>query len=220
MAGQNVSFTDLSSNYPTSWQWTFEGGLPAYSTDQNPIVTYNVPGIYSVSLIATNGNGFDSKIQYGYITVTPLQYCTASGSCGVIISGVQLSGINNMDLQCGTNGYADYSDLTADLVCGQRYLLRFTVAMRHNTMLDAEPGSTGTRTWILMIPGVLYDDQYRRFLLFCPDHPAGTNLGRKYTYAHPVVGFRRIAALRGFREWGRSRRLYYSFYPGIKFLKH
>ena len=37
----SVNFTDLSSFGPETWLWTFEGGIPATSTDQNPgPVTY------------------------------------------------------------------------------------------------------------------------------------------------------------------------------------
>lgn len=54
-----VQFSDLSSNNPTSWQWSFPGGNPATSTAQNPSVVYNPSGSgnYSASLIATNANG-------------------------------------------------------------------------------------------------------------------------------------------------------------------
>ncbi|MFA6012846.1 MAG: C25 family cysteine peptidase [Desulfobacteraceae bacterium] len=38
--GSTVTFTDGSTNNPTAWFWTFEGGNPATSTAQNPIVTY------------------------------------------------------------------------------------------------------------------------------------------------------------------------------------
>lgn len=54
-----VQFTDQSQNTPTSWLWTFPGGDPATSTEQNPLVTYAVPGSYFVSLRATNSAGTD-----------------------------------------------------------------------------------------------------------------------------------------------------------------
>jgi len=34
--GGSVAYTDQSTNTPTSWSWTFEGGTPATSTSQNP----------------------------------------------------------------------------------------------------------------------------------------------------------------------------------------
>jgi len=69
--GSTVSFTDLSTNMPTSWSWTFNGGTPSTSTVQNPRVTYNTPGTYAVSLTVTNAQGTDTETKAGYITVTP-----------------------------------------------------------------------------------------------------------------------------------------------------
>jgi len=54
-----VQYTDQSQNNPTSWLWTFEGGNPGTSTEQNPLVTYDVPGRYFVSLRVDNGQGTD-----------------------------------------------------------------------------------------------------------------------------------------------------------------
>ena len=44
------AFTDLSSGNPTSWNWSFIGGTPNVSSIQNPTITYNTEGKYSVSL--------------------------------------------------------------------------------------------------------------------------------------------------------------------------
>jgi len=64
-----VSFTDLSTNNPTGWSWTFgDGGT---STAQNPSHTYNDAGTYTVSLTATNAFGSDNETKTGYITVNP-----------------------------------------------------------------------------------------------------------------------------------------------------
>ena len=51
-----VDFMDNGSN-ATSWSWTFTGGTPASSTLQNPSVTYNAPGTYSVSLTVITPDG-------------------------------------------------------------------------------------------------------------------------------------------------------------------
>ena len=70
VAGQSVTFSDLSLNTPTSWKWTFTGGTPASSTLQNPSVLYSTPGVYAVKLKATNAVGSDSITKTSYITVT------------------------------------------------------------------------------------------------------------------------------------------------------
>lgn len=51
------AFNDQSANSPTSWSWSFPGGAPATSTVQNPSVTYPTAGVYTVTLVSTNGNG-------------------------------------------------------------------------------------------------------------------------------------------------------------------
>lgn len=39
----------------TSYQWTFPGGAPSASTEENPTVTFNAPGTYTLTLVADNG---------------------------------------------------------------------------------------------------------------------------------------------------------------------
>lgn len=51
--GEFVTFTDASHGGATSWSWTFEGGNPATSTEQNPKIQFNVNKAVSVSLKIT-----------------------------------------------------------------------------------------------------------------------------------------------------------------------
>jgi len=64
----DVSFTDNSSNSPTSWDWDFGDG--GSSTAQNPTHTYNTAGTYTVTMTATNSCGSDTETKTDYITVT------------------------------------------------------------------------------------------------------------------------------------------------------
>ncbi|MEZ4886288.1 MAG: M4 family metallopeptidase [Chitinophagales bacterium] len=64
-----VNFFDKSTNIPTSWSWTFEGGNPATSNLQNPIVTYQSQGNFDVSLTTTNPAGNDSEFKNGYLSL-------------------------------------------------------------------------------------------------------------------------------------------------------
>ncbi len=68
-AGSSVNFYDQSTGSPTSWNWTFNGGTPASSTTQNPVVTYSSPGTYDVVLQVSNASGSDTKTSTGHITV-------------------------------------------------------------------------------------------------------------------------------------------------------
>ena len=51
-----INFTDVNDN-TSEWLWIFEGGTPATSTQQNPVVTYSNPGDYDVTLTTTTPEG-------------------------------------------------------------------------------------------------------------------------------------------------------------------
>ena len=75
--GGAVSYSNFSTGGVTSWNWSFPGGTPATSTEENPVVTYNNPGIYDVSLVVNNGSGNTSLVRTGYIHV---DYATHTGN--------------------------------------------------------------------------------------------------------------------------------------------
>lgn len=70
--GETVQFNNASSADAISWSWSFPGGTPASSTNQNPLITYNTPGTYSVSLTVTNDNGANTTTQTSYVTVSSI----------------------------------------------------------------------------------------------------------------------------------------------------
>ncbi len=78
--GSTVNFTDLSTNNPDDWTWTFSGGTPASSTDQNPSIVYNTPGTYDVVLTATNTFGGNTETKVGYIIVTESDLLMSDGT--------------------------------------------------------------------------------------------------------------------------------------------
>ena len=60
--GSNTDFYDLSTNNPTSWTWTFEGGSPSTSNLQNPTgITFSSNGKKLISLKVSNSSGSDIK---------------------------------------------------------------------------------------------------------------------------------------------------------------
>lgn len=67
--GGKVKFEDKSSGNILYRNWTFEGGDPSTSTEQNPVVTYNTPGKYKVKLIASNDGNASTMEKEGYIVV-------------------------------------------------------------------------------------------------------------------------------------------------------
>ncbi|MCB9236184.1 MAG: PKD domain-containing protein [Bacteroidia bacterium] len=64
-----INFSDLSTGLPTSWEWSFPGGTPSTSTNQNPTITYAEAGLFPVTLKVTNSLGNHSKTRNGYIFV-------------------------------------------------------------------------------------------------------------------------------------------------------
>jgi PKD repeat protein len=94
--GQTVTFTDTSTNIPSAWTWTFEGGTPATSTDQNPVITYNTPGVYDVTLMAANYNGTNTVVATDQIIVYAYPVITSTTQASRCDSGT-------VTLQASTN---------------------------------------------------------------------------------------------------------------------
>ena len=62
-----VSFTDMTTNgTPTSWNWSFGDGT--FSGLQNPVHTYISPGIYDVSLNASNAYSYGLVVEKGLVS--------------------------------------------------------------------------------------------------------------------------------------------------------
>lgn len=68
-SGGTITFTDESYNNANGWTWSFPGGTPNSSTDQNPLITYDTPGLYEVTLEATDGTITDTEVKTSYIRV-------------------------------------------------------------------------------------------------------------------------------------------------------
>ena len=107
-----VYFSDLSTNSPTSWLWTFSGenGSITTSSLQNPSVTYNAEGTYSVSLTVSNASGSSTAVKTNYINVS--KYCINSlggGGCPGDITNVSIIGTNlsnSNHANCSNNSYS------------------------------------------------------------------------------------------------------------------
>jgi len=78
--GSQVQFYDMSSFRPVAWEWTFEGGEPAESMEQNPAVTY------AETLTVTNHRGPNTHTKEAYINVAPpdVTSVTAPGALPVL----------------------------------------------------------------------------------------------------------------------------------------
>ena len=73
--GETVNFTDLSTNSPDTWLWSFTPSTITYiggttATDQNPQVEFDAAGNYTVELTVTNVSGSDTETKTDYIDVS------------------------------------------------------------------------------------------------------------------------------------------------------
>ena len=72
---QTVTLTDASTNTPTSWAWSFSPATVTYqngtnASSQNPQVTFDVSGIYDITLTATNTDGSNAITKKNYVVGT------------------------------------------------------------------------------------------------------------------------------------------------------
>ncbi|MDH6341454.1 PKD repeat protein [Parabacteroides sp. PFB2-12] len=67
--GEYIQLTDLSTGPPILYDWTFDGGSPEASAEENPIVQYLNPGTYDITLRVKNYRGEDTYTLEDAITV-------------------------------------------------------------------------------------------------------------------------------------------------------
>lgn len=151
ISGDTIQFKDKSLNLPTAWSWSFPGGTPSSSTLQNPKVSYDSPGVYSVTLTATNSNGSKNLTKTGYIEVTTP---APTGLSAVIedynIGKVRLKWFIDND----GNVFEDFEDNEAD-----NFIYSDNIFTIENGSLKAE--APGDNTW----KSACYDREFQDFIL-------------------------------------------------------
>ncbi|MBW8050682.1 MAG: PKD domain-containing protein [Cytophagales bacterium] len=113
-----INFSDLSTNNPTSWEWSFPGATPDTSNDQNPVsICYSAPGNYTVTLVATNGSGSDDTTMTNYIIVDTASTAYAGPDTNICdtgsytITGATIGG-SATSLLWTTSGNGTFDDST------------------------------------------------------------------------------------------------------------
>jgi len=142
-----VSFTDLSANGPTSWVWDFGDGWAG--AGQNPTHTYENPGIYTVSLTATNAAGYDTETKNDYITVNP---CANSP----VKLNTQYFNSIQLTYDSASNGdivQVQALDFTEDLIIDRG--ITFTLSGGYNCDYSANPGYTTVTGCITIYSGTM-----------------------------------------------------------------
>jgi PKD repeat protein len=121
-----VNFTDQSTRSPTSWNWSFPGGIPSSHAGQTPPpVTYNAAGSYNVTLIVSNACGSDNETKTVTVYANPTVSITPDGG----------------KLTCATTFILLTADTTGSLcpVTGYQWY-------KNGVALDDETGSTLSAT--------------------------------------------------------------------------
>lgn len=67
--GEAVHFFDQSTGDPDFFKWTIPGGSPEIIFIQNPIIVFNTPGFYDVTLYVSGNNKNDQITKHNYIEV-------------------------------------------------------------------------------------------------------------------------------------------------------
>lgn len=95
----DVQFTNLSTCNYTSIEWTFEGGTPSTSNDENPLVSYDAEGVFDVTLTVTNAIGSHTLEMVDYIevidpTIAPIADFTADLTIVFVGQSVQFTDLS------------------------------------------------------------------------------------------------------------------------------
>ncbi len=157
--GSTVNFTDQSIGNPTSWEWTFEGGDPATSTDQNPTVTYYSSGTFDVELIITDGSLYDTLLSENLIQVSsvPQQTSKPSGDTATCQDGEYVYSTNpvpdatnyNWNLSPSDAGTLTSSGTTADFSPAPSFTGSYSIKVRAENFC-------GTGAWSEVLNCSLY----------------------------------------------------------------
>ncbi len=130
----SISFTDQSTNSPTSWLWNFGDGTTA--TTQNPTHLYTANGTFTVTLQATNSIGSNSLVKTNYITVNKPAGPTGTGVTVCNPSTATLSATGS-----GTIKWYSSAASTNVLYTGNSYT---TPVLTSTTTYYAEDNISGT----------------------------------------------------------------------------
>ena len=113
--GSPIAFTDLSTNSPTSWAWSFPGGTPATSTSQNPSVTYPSAGTYTVTLLSANSSGTSTAVSQTIAVIAkPIVASTSTSVCAGSSATITASGASTYVWSSGATAAALAASPTAN----------------------------------------------------------------------------------------------------------
>jgi len=196
-----VTFTDQSTNIPTSWAWSFSPNTVTYvggtsTSSQNPQVQFTALGQYTIALTATNAYGSNTMTKTNYINVIPYTYCiptyTTGTSAGDYITLVHLGTINNATGASSSPYYTYYSSLSTDLTPGTAYTITLS------------PGTYGSgnniSVWIDFNQNGVFDTEEKLGnIVIAPTPATGT-----ITFTVPTTATPGVTRMRVREVWSNS----------------
>lgn len=130
--GESISFTDLSTGSPTSWNWSFGDGN--FSTSQNTTHIYELPGTYSINLTVTNYRGTGNLTKTNYIIVNeeilpPITDFIANVTNGTSPMDIQFSDLSTNEPDTWYWEFGDGNTSSDQHPSHTYYVGNFTVAL-------------------------------------------------------------------------------------------
>jgi PKD repeat protein len=144
-----VTFTDASTNVPTSWAWTFGDSDTTNATMQNPVHTYVSAGTYTVTLTATNAGGSNTTTRTNYISATAaiLPDLTITGMVNPVPAGAVFARETNpvTVTNVKNNGTIAVSNIVVALYASD---VSTTVPVATTTIASLASGATTTASFV------------------------------------------------------------------------
>ncbi len=160
--GSTVAYTDLSTGAITSWNWIFEGGNPATSTMQNPVVTYANVGSYDVSLEVSDGPTTSTMAVSDVVTVIvpPVQPDLPVGETVGCASGVYVyttQAVTNADsylwkVEPSSAGVITGSGTEGTFTADDSFMGNYTISVRADNFCGTGTFSSGLTCAINFTP--------------------------------------------------------------------
>ncbi len=135
-----VTFTDRSTGFPTTWDWTFTSaeGTVVKSTEQNPAMTFE-PGLYTVTLKVKNPNAESSVTKEDYLNVIDKDAVAAefevSGS-RMILAGGEVT-FKDMTMGSPTSWKWEFEGADTPVSTDRNPKIRYSKAGRYKVKLTA-----------------------------------------------------------------------------------
>jgi len=171
-----IQFFD-SSDTTFLWNWTFEGGTPATSTAQNPVVTYATPGVYDVTLTAITQTA-------STFTVERLNYIAISGPPTADFSSATIGNSNSVIFTNNSSNaisyFWDFGDGSTSTEANPTHV--FATPGEYEVTLDAINDCGFTEFTQTTIVGVLGADflAETNYSLIASPNPFGQELSLSY----------------------------------------